>query len=195
MPAEHALLGLLALNDDGSGHGYDLARQFGHDAALGNVIRLEPGMVYHHLKKLERLGWVARLSGSSGRPARRPIAITEVGRAELDRWLGEPVAHTREIRLEFLVKLYFALLFDPRVAVRLVNEQREICIRLIESIQERRMTRQIDEHGTREWRFGNLVLDMRLAQTEAALAWLDLVGQEAASASSGRGAARPQGRP
>ena len=87
MPAEHALLGLLALNDDGSGHGYDLARQFGHDAALGNVIRLEPGMVYHHLKKLERLGWVARLSGSSGRPARRPIAITEVGRAELDRWL------------------------------------------------------------------------------------------------------------
>ena len=58
MAAEHAILGLLALSESGKGHGYVLARQFSPEAPLGNVVRLEPGMVYHHLKKLERLGWV-----------------------------------------------------------------------------------------------------------------------------------------
>ena len=45
MPAEHALLGLLAMREGGTGHGYDLARGFGPEAPLGSVIRLEPGMV------------------------------------------------------------------------------------------------------------------------------------------------------
>ncbi len=182
MPAEHALLGLLALSNDGTGHGYELARQFGPDAPLGNVIRIEPGMVYHHLKKLERLGWVESVPGAAGRPARRPIALSEAGRIEFNRWLAEPVAHTREIRLDFLVKLYFALLLDPRVAVRLVNEQREICQRIIESLSERRKAGHGDDPPSPAHRFGDLVLEMRLAQTEAALAWLDRVGPEAGHA-------------
>ena len=183
MAAEHALLGLLALSPGGAGHGYDLARHFGAEAALGNVIRLEPGMIYHHLKKLERLGWVASLPGSADRPARRPFALTPAGRAELARWLGEPVAHTREIRLEFLVKLYFALLLDPAIAVRLVTEQRDRCARLIASLSEKLASAGEDgDPPSREQRFGYLVLDMRLAQTRAALEWLDRVGQDAVAA-------------
>jgi DNA-binding PadR family transcriptional regulator len=183
MAAEHALLGLLAQSPGGAGHGYDLARHFGADAALGNVIRLEPGMVYHHLKKLERLGWVTSLPDSVNRPARRPFALTAAGREELARWLAEPVAHTREIRLEFLVKLYFALLLDPRIAVRLVDEQREMSARLIESLSEK-LEAEMEQgrEASRERRFGTMVLDMRLAQTRAALAWLDRVGQDAAAA-------------
>lgn len=179
MAAEHTLLGLLALNDQGIGHGYDLARHVGPDSPLGNVIRIEPGMVYHHLKKLERLGWVESREDTENRPARRLVALTGAGRTELSRWLGEPVTHTREIRLEFLVKLYFALVLDPELAVRLVAEQREVCVLLIASLNERRQDRSME---TREQRFGELVVDMRLAQTEAALAWLDRVGAEASAA-------------
>ena len=183
MPAEHALLGLLAMRESGSGHGYELARSFGPDAPLGNVIRLEPGMVYHHLKKLERLGWVRELPDASPeRPARRPFALSSSGREELLRWLGEPVAHTREIRLEFLVKLYLALALEPALAMRLIDEQRDMCSRLIESLSEqRRHDRETrgDEFGA--IRFGEMVLDMRLAQTEAALVWLDRVRREAAA--------------
>jgi PadR family transcriptional regulator AphA len=184
MPAEHALLGLLALSESGAGHGYELARHFGADAPLGNVIRLEPGMVYHHLKKLERFGWVSVLPEAvPGRPARRRFALTPAGRSELSRWLAEPVAHTREIRLEFLVKLYLALLLNPATAVRLVGEQREICARLVESLRAR--LRHGGEGGVdddRETRFSELVLDMRQAQTQAALDWLDRVEREAAAA-------------
>ena len=185
MAAEHALLGLLARSDTGISHGYDLARFFEPGEPLGSVMRIEPGMVYHRLKKLERLGWVDALPDTEGRPARRPIALTEAGRAELGRWLAEPVSHTREIRLEFLVKLYFALLLDPGAAVRLVAEQREICLRLIASLSNRLPDR---EEGPRdelpERRFGDMVIDMRLAQTEAALAWLDRVGEDARAALS-----------
>src|SRR5215217_2921591 len=144
MAAEHAILGLLALNGSGIGHGYDLARQFSPDAPLGNVVRLEPGMVYHHLKKLERLGWVTPMPETGpGRPSRRPIALSSSGTTELRRWLAEPVARTREIRLDFLVKLYLALLLDPALAVRLVDEQRQLCARLVESLSNRLRSAQI----------------------------------------------------
>src|ERR687894_1462604 len=84
MAAEHAILGLLALSESGRGHGYVLARQFSPEAPLGNVVRLEPGMVYHHLKKLERLGWVSAVPDADpGRPPRRLFALSSAGRAEL----------------------------------------------------------------------------------------------------------------
>jgi PadR family transcriptional regulator, regulatory protein AphA len=184
MAAEHAILGLLALSESGIGHGYDLARQFSPEAPLGNVVRLEPGMVYHHLKKLERLGWVSAVPEvKPGRPARRLFALSSPGRAELDRWLSEPVAHTREIRLDFLVKLYLALLLDPELAVRLVDEQRDLCARLVESLSDRQQSVHVGENQDPVTaRFGDMVLDMRLAQTRAALAWLDRVGRDAAMA-------------
>ena len=184
MAAEHAILGLLALSESGTGHGYVLARQFSPEAPLGDVVRLEPGMVYHHLKKLERLGWVSAVpEAEPGRPARRLYALSAAGRDELGRWLAEPVARTREIRLDFLVKLYLALLLDPALAVRLVDEQRDLCARLVESLSNRLQGGQLDENrDALTDRFGELVLDMRLAQTRAALAWLDRVGRDAAKA-------------
>ena len=184
MAAEHAILGLLALSESGVGHGYDLARQFSPDSPLGNVVRLEAGMVYHHLKKLERLGWVTVVPESGpGRPARRLFALSSPGRAELRRWLAEPVARTREIRLDFLVKLYLALQLDPELAVRLVDEQRQLCARLVESLSSRLRRSGVEEkQGDEAENFGEMVLDMRLAQTRAALAWLDRVGRDAAKA-------------
>jgi DNA-binding PadR family transcriptional regulator len=180
MPAEHAILGLLAVDAAGSrGYGYDLARHFSEGQPLAAVLRLEPGMLYHHLKKLERAGWVeSTTEETSSRPARRVYRLTAAGRGELDRWLEEPVAHTREIRLEFLVKLYFARRLDPARAGRLLAEQRAICRSLEESL-----SRQLDEgKGATDGSvdaaaqsFRRLVLELRIAQTRAAVVWLDQV--------------------
>ena len=180
MPAEHAILGLLAL-DDGPGHGYDLARHFADGQPLAEVIRLEAGMLYHHLKKLERAGWATSSVAPQGpRPPRQVYEITPAGRAELGRWLGEPVAHTREIRLEFLVKLYFARRLDPALAARLLAEQLDTCLRL-----EQSLARQLDRLETDDSpdmtlddrAFTRLVLELRLAQTRAAAAWLERAAQ------------------
>ncbi|MDQ3045543.1 MAG: PadR family transcriptional regulator [Chloroflexota bacterium] len=166
-PAEHAILGLLA-SASGAGHGYDLARHFAPGQPLAEVIRLEPAMLYHHLKRLTAAGWVtATLEPQIARPARQVHAITPAGQAELRRWLAEPVAHTREIRLDFLVKLYFARQLDPALARRLIDEQRVLLDRLATSLAERR-----GAIATNTDVFIALVLDLRLAQTEAAVAWL-----------------------
>lgn len=185
MPAEHALLGLLAL-DDGAGHGYDLARHFTEGQPLAEVIRLEPGMLYHHLKKLARAGWVAAtLEPQGARPPRQVYRISEAGRAELRRWLGEPVTHTREIRLEFLVKLYFARRLDPARAARLVAEQRATLLEREASL-EAQLAR-LPTHGGGQDQiadaatFTRLVLDLRLAQTRAAVAWLEQAADEVGS--------------
>ena len=95
-------------------------------------------MVYHHLKKLERLGWVSAVPEvGTGKTGAAAICIVFIGTGRARRWLSEPVARTREIRLDFLVKLYLALLLDPTLAVRLVDEQRERCARLVESLANR----------------------------------------------------------
>jgi DNA-binding PadR family transcriptional regulator len=181
MPAEHAILGLLSLAEtDGSGYGYDLARHFADGQPLAEILRLEASMLYHHLKKLDRAGWVeAETDASGARPPRRVYRLTAAGRHQLGRWLSEPVTHTREIRLEFLVKLYFARRLDPSRAAVLLTEQQETLRRIADSLTEQldvpdagSAPRSADDAFTR------LVLHLRLSQTRAAIAWLETVGQE-----------------
>ncbi|MBL8127515.1 MAG: PadR family transcriptional regulator [Chloroflexia bacterium] len=170
MTPEHALLGVLAATESGSGHGYDLARSFAPGAPLGSVLHLEAGMIYHHVKKLERLGWLRLISDGGRRPGRRTVAITDEGRAELRRWLAEPVHHTREVRLEFRVKLFLALRLEEDTARRLVREQRA----LLAGVQESFSYEPMPTPGTGQ-EFGALVRDLRAMQTEAADSWLEHV--------------------
>ena len=168
-PGEHAVLGLLAV-EDGTGHGYDLARQFQAGQPLGDVLRLEPSMLYHHLKKLERNAWVTTTVEPQGsRPPRQVHALTDAGRAELDAWLIEPVQRTREIRLDFLVKLYFARRLRPDALPDLIARQRAV---LTEAVD--RLDRQVaDVPEGEDAAFARDVLALRQLQTRAAVDWLD----------------------
>ena len=175
LPAEHALLGLLSLAG-GTAHGYDLARQFRRDQPLGEVIRLEPAMLYKHLKKLARLGWLTMTTEDQApRPPRQVCHLTSSGEAELRRWLAEPVARTREIRLEFLVKLYFAMHIAPELALHLAGEQQAVMLQLANSLAEQRASLQVppDAAPGDDLFFQDLVLDLRLRQTHAAAEWLE----------------------
>lgn len=174
-PGEHALLGLLAMAEGRQpAYGYDLARQFGEGQPLGEVLRLEAGMLYHHLKALERRDWVeSATEAQPARPARRTFRLTDSGRAELSRWLSEPVAHTREIRLEFLLKLYFAGAIDPARRDVLIREQRAVLAALSDSLARQRAEAVAASDGEPALRYRLAVLGLRVAQTEAALEWLD----------------------
>jgi len=172
MPAEHAILGLLDL-DDGSGHGYDLARNFADGQPLANVLRLESGMLYHHLKKMERSGWVeSTTEQQSSRPARQVYRLTDSGRTELQRWLAEPVQHTREIRLEFLVKLYFARRTDGALAMRLIDGQLDAMRAWLGMLSEQLAATDAFDGSDADRAFTRTVLELRIAQTQAAIDWL-----------------------
>jgi hypothetical protein len=86
------------------------------------------------------------------------------------------VTHTREIRLEFLVKLYFARRLNPERAVMLLAEQRETLQRIAESLS--RQIRELEAtpataSDESDNAFTLVVLELRLAQTEAAMRWLE----------------------
>ena len=105
-PAEHAILGLLYQSPS---HGYELAEWFGPEGEFGDVCRVHPSLLYSHLKRLESLGYVvASVERQVGRPPRHIYNLTDVGRAEFWRWLEQPARRNREIRLEFLLRLYLS---------------------------------------------------------------------------------------
>lgn len=170
-PARHALLGLLLL--DGPSHGYDLARHFAPDSALGDVLYLGPSHLYALLTRLEKDGLiVGERQDSPSRPPRRVYQLTDAGRATVLRWLDEPVPRPREMHLDFPLKLYIARRRDPARAALLVSRQRA----LLESHLRRleRVGRAITEYAVEEEEtFIALMREGRIARTRAALDWLD----------------------
>lgn len=163
MVVEMTLLGLLR---DGPRHGYDLAREFADGTVLGDIVHLEPSLLYANLKKLERDGLVRSTVQQQGaRPPRRVISLTNEGEDALRRWLTEPVERTRDLRLEFLLKLYIARRIAPERVESLVAEQAEVCRRFIVSLDEQLVSEEDD--------FRRLVLEMRLAQNAALVGWLE----------------------
>lgn len=168
MAIEHALLGLLQIQPR---HGYELTKEFAKGTVLGDIVHLEPGMLYANLKKLQRSGWVtAQVEQQEGRPPRRVFELTRDGEQELQRWLAEPVERTRDIRLEFVLKLYLARIINPEQAQRLTLEQRDVCAAFIASLEE-----QLSET---EDEFHRLVLEMRLAQNKSLARWLEQAAGE-----------------
>lgn len=163
--AEYALLGLLR---EGPSHGYRLAAAFAPDGRLGPVLRLKMSQMYAYLHKLERQGWLtARDVPGAARP-RRVFALTPAGEHAFDDWLTQPVEATRDVRLDFLVKLAFALERDPKSAAELVQRQRAATSERLARLR----TQAVGAAGER-YDLRALVLGHRIRQTEATLAWLE----------------------
>jgi PadR family transcriptional regulator, regulatory protein AphA len=170
--AEFAVLGMIAATPEGAIHGYDLSRSLA-DSALGKIIRIEPGMLYHYLKKLARSDSITtRVEQQQGRPDRQVHALTPEGHAALMSWLAEPVTSTREIRLDFLVKLYLSERLDPDHRFRLIEDQKRVM-----QNRAKRLQMQVDDPQPLDPdnAFGDMVLRLRLSQTRAALEWLDSI--------------------
>jgi DNA-binding PadR family transcriptional regulator len=170
--AEHTLLGLLALPDVGASgvHGYDLSRQFSH-GVLAEIIRLEPGMLYHYLKSLAKRDLiVTTIERQTSRPDRQMHAITGAGKNALTRWLESPVQATRELRLEFLLKLYLAQRLSADDARQLIERQRVVIAGLMESLETQLANVPGDDADAL---FRRQVLGLRILQNRAALDWLE----------------------
>jgi len=123
-PAEYAILGLL---ESQPMHGYEMFQQF-KSGALGQIVHLEMSQMYAFLKKLERLKYIeAQLEAQGSRPPRKIFRLTEQGRRTFFQWLKEPVERPREIRILFLIKLYFVRQFTPVATGPLIVQQSVAC--------------------------------------------------------------------
>ena len=98
---------VLSLVCEGPTHGNAVSHLVGPEGGLGQIWRVQRGVVYRCLDRLSDLGLI-RSAGeepSPQGPARLLVEATEAGQAAAVAWQHRPVQHTRDIRSELLVKL------------------------------------------------------------------------------------------
>ncbi|MBU1228026.1 MAG: PadR family transcriptional regulator [Actinobacteria bacterium] len=120
---EWAVLGLLA---EEPAHPFALARLLGSGGPLGRVLTVRRPLVYRAVDRLADDGLVVaeRTEPGEAGPERTVYRITVAGQCDLDAWLGTPVAHIRDLRLGFLLKVAL-LRRSGRPTAPLVRAQRE----------------------------------------------------------------------
>ncbi len=154
-------------------HGYEIYQQLVASGGLGDVWSVKQPLLYAHLKRLEA---ECLLTGTvevqSDRPARRLLAITPAGEAAFAQWLVQPVTRGRDLRLEFLAKLYFARREADAVALRLLGAQDLQLCQWLDRLAVRRHDLPAGAIYER------LVIDYRCGQVTAALTWLAAVRTE-----------------
>jgi len=171
-PAEYIILGLLKKH---SMHGYEMFQQIG-SSALSQILHLEMSQMYAYLKKLERLEYIeTRLEAQGSRPPRKVHHLTALGNDAFMRWLTTPVEKPRDIRILFLIKLYFIRQLLPHEAKTLIAGQIIACQRFLENMESLHLTHGQDEVVSKnddDIFFNHIVLRSRIHQTRALLDWL-----------------------
>ncbi len=162
---EYILLGFV---EQQSTHGYDLYKQL-QSSGIELVWKVKQSQMYALLDKLEELGLLAsaQISGE-GYPQRKQYRTTTLGRQTLLSWMRSPVYHGREMRQEFLARLYFAQIDGPETVQELVEAQREACQGWLNDL-EVGFTRDARSDSN----FRNVVQRFRILETQAMLEWLD----------------------
>ena len=154
------LLGVLA---NGPAHGYDLKKA--HDDRFPASRQLAYGQVYATLTRLQRDGLVETFETSqAGGPERTVYAITDLGREELDHWLGT-TEDPGPYAADELVRKTITALHVKADAEGFLRRQRAVHLAAMRDLTAHR--HDADEVGTR------VAIDHTLAHLDADLRWLE----------------------
>jgi DNA-binding PadR family transcriptional regulator len=198
-PAEYAMLGLL---EGQPMHGYEMFQQF-ESGTLGEIVHLEMSQMYAFLKKLERLHYVeSQLELQGTRPPRKIFHLTAAGRETFFLWLTQPVEKPREVRILFLIKLYFVRRYLPEQTRSLIDGQIVACQQFLDHLEARQHAETLatgtsrtggenrensgsENEGSKDGQsdsafFDHVVLRGRIYQTRSLLDWLSELQRELA---------------
>lgn len=162
---EYALLGFIQAEPI---HAYEIHQRLEQTEMLRLVWRLKQRQLYALLERLEAAGYLESTTElQENRPPRRMLHLTPSGATAFQHWLATPVEHGRDFRQEFMAKLYFARAEGSATVTALIDRQRAVCQRQLAIFQKQQDSippaRVLDL----------LVLQFRLGQMQAILAWLD----------------------
>jgi DNA-binding PadR family transcriptional regulator len=158
---------LLGLIRPAPRYGYELYKQLAEEAGIGLVWRAGRSNLYALLAKMETDGLVsATEEPGEGKAPRVRYAITPQGERAFLEWLRVPVERGRDMRQDFLARLFFALQDGTETALALIDRQLEVSTRRLESARDLSSTL-----GPSDL-FERLALDFRVEQTESELRWL-----------------------
>ncbi len=162
---EYILLGFLS---QGPVHGYDLHKQINNLEGISLVWHIKQGQLYAMLEKLEEIGLLtSKLVPGTSLLMRKEYQITPLGWKTFSTWVSSPVCHGREMRQEFLAKLYFAQKSGDDLLLVLIEEQKLECMQWLSTFEA-----SFSRTGP-EQRYERMIFQYRIYQTRAMLAWLD----------------------
>jgi len=148
-------------------HGYQVAREMAGGGGLGLVCPLGMSNVYFLLGNLQERRLVEVEERREERyPPRTTLRTTDAGRRAFDAWLREPVTRLRQVRLDFLVKLFFLSREDVVLARELAESHRGFCRRYLAEWRE--LAQSADSTG-----FDRLAIGAKIAVGEGTLRWLE----------------------
>ena len=160
-PAEYPVLGMLSR---GPIHGYEICRDLSE--GIGTIWRMGKSQVYQLLVRLEREGLVVHERvGQETLPAKNVFSLTQEGEEVLRQWLDQPVAHVRDMRLEFLIKLWFIRRSNPASESMLIEKQIAACRQKVEALERLK--------GSVRTQIESQSVGFRMKVVEAAISWLE----------------------
>jgi DNA-binding PadR family transcriptional regulator len=165
LTVEYILLGLLTARPM---HGYDLNKRVNELSGVSMVWHVKQSQLYALLERLESerlLG--SKLVSGEAYPLRKEYSITQKGLAVFFDWIHSPVQHGRDMRQEFLARLYFALQQDNSTVKGLLLKQKDTCQDWINTLQTQY------DHLNKTQQYEKMVIDYRIHQVEAMIRWLD----------------------
>jgi PadR family transcriptional regulator AphA len=159
LAGEYASLCLLFLRPM---HGYEMVAFLGEEG-LDTVCPVEQSTLYTYLRNVESRGLVTWSEERVGlRPPRKMYELTTEGRELVHAWLRQPVERMREVRVEFLLKLFFLDVTDRIALRRLLEEQIRVCGGYLAEVTSRAYASP----------FRQLVARSKSSAAEATLGWL-----------------------
>jgi PadR family transcriptional regulator AphA len=169
LTTELALLGFLA---EQPVHGYELFHRMCDPHGPGAVWHIKQSQLYALLNRIEGEGLiVGEIQEQANRPHRRLYSLTQAGKQAFAAWLVEPVKHGRNIRIDFMLKIYFARQQNPSLAIPLIEAQKAACQKWLE-MQQTRSARHLD--GSLD----DIARSFRASQLVSMIEWLDELHQE-----------------
>jgi DNA-binding PadR family transcriptional regulator len=162
-PVQYAILGLLRTQ---AAHGYELQRSFMEGSDLAGVVHVEQASLYAALKDLAARGVIEGTETREGnRPPRTVYALTRRGERVLDHWMRTPVERLRQVRLDFLLKVYFARKRSDAAVRALVDTQIATCHRYLADLEAHASELAPES-------FAYLVTQSRTSAARSTLEWL-----------------------
>ncbi len=163
---EYILLGALM---SGPMHGYEILRFL--DADLGWTWRVSTSQLYALLKRLESGGLVtSAMESQDTRPSKRVFSLNTSGKKKFMEWLKQPSSYVRDLRTEFLAKIFFFRKLSVKGSPVLVYDQ----IKVLESVRERFVKLRKEELD----HYKSMVFGFKTATLSG---WLDWLEKEAVS--------------
>jgi DNA-binding PadR family transcriptional regulator len=160
MSPSYALLGILGRQPS---YGYDLKHEY--DSLFGNEKKLPFGQVYATLSRLLRDQKVTVKAVEQGAgPERKLYAITDLGRAEVEKWLATPEELHPNTQAVLFVKIVTSILLDKEPNVYL-DAQRAAHIDRMRALTTVRRQSDLAQ---------SLQADFALFHLEADLRWIDV---------------------